>query len=81
MIKDAKKTAWQATYWSGDEEHDFTGWDVWLPDGRRVPQVTKTYRYLGSEEANGWKHATGGNTHSARREAESGSTARASCGP
>ena len=38
-IKGIKKTAWQASYWQGDQEQSVTGWQMRLPDGRVVPQV------------------------------------------
>ena len=37
---DGSKTAWQASYWVKGKEADVTGWDMWLPTGERVPQVS-----------------------------------------
>ena len=60
MIKGAKKTAWQATYWnSAGEECDVEGFEMRLPDGRLVPQIVGggKYRYLGSDEMCTWEGA------------------------
>ena len=60
MIKGAKKTAWQATYWnSAGEECDVEGYEMRLPDGRLVPQIVADgkYRYLGSDEMCTWEGA------------------------
>ena len=48
-----KKTAWSGTHWDADGvEREITGWEIHLPDGRRVPQV-KSYTYLGQDELSG----------------------------
>jgi hypothetical protein len=67
MIKGIKKTAWQASYWEGDEEKSVEGWQMRLPDGRVVPQVKREkdntrgeYTYLGSEETERWYEAQEG---------------------
>ena len=54
QIKKDKKTAWQASYWEGNVEREVEGWELRLPDGRVVPQVKDTYKYLGSEERATW---------------------------
>ena len=51
QVKKDTKTAWQASYWKDGKEMKVDGWEMWLPDGRRVPQVKEEYTYLGSAES------------------------------
>eukprot|EP00965_Chrysotila_dentata_P258881 6213373-Pleurochrysis_carterae.AAC.1 len=47
-----KKTAWSGVYYNEDgHESDITGWEVILPDGTKIPQLTETetYKYLGTQ--------------------------------
>ena len=64
-IKGKSKTAYFATYWEGGKERDVTGYELWLPDDRLVPQITKRpkgpqppgdlqYKHLGTELNPGW---------------------------
>eukprot|EP00965_Chrysotila_dentata_P051137 1695163-Pleurochrysis_carterae.AAC.1 len=51
QIKGKKKTAWPGVYYDEQgQESDITGWEVMLPDGTKIPQLTGTeiYRYLGT---------------------------------
>eukprot|EP00965_Chrysotila_dentata_P203154 6181547-Pleurochrysis_carterae.AAC.2 len=51
QVKGKKKTAWSGIYYNEEgRESDITGWDVVLPDGQKIPQVTgtETYKYLGT---------------------------------
>eukprot|EP00965_Chrysotila_dentata_P061472 2035901-Pleurochrysis_carterae.AAC.1 len=46
QIKGKKKTAWSGIYYNKDgQESDVTGWEVTLPDGTMVPQLTGTETY------------------------------------
>ena len=66
MIKETKKTAWQASYWMNGVEREVEGWEMVLPDGRVVPQVKasaekkkdRTYTYLGGDESAMWQDAS-----------------------
>eukprot|EP00965_Chrysotila_dentata_P097856 3235405-Pleurochrysis_carterae.AAC.1 len=52
QIKGKKKTAWSGVYYNEDgQENDITGWEVTLPDGTKIPQLTgaETYKYLGTQ--------------------------------
>eukprot|EP00965_Chrysotila_dentata_P045350 1506534-Pleurochrysis_carterae.AAC.1 len=52
QIKGKKKTAWSGVYYNEDgQESDITGWEVILPDGTKIPQLTGTeiYKYLGTQ--------------------------------
>ena len=41
------KTAWMGCYFDGEGvEHEITGWDMYLPTGERIPQVSQ-YTHLG----------------------------------
>ena len=65
-IKGKRKTAWSATYWEDGKEVDVTGWEMKLPNGEVVPQLTGNdeYKYLGTELTTGWKE---GQVHSTLR--------------
>eukprot|EP00965_Chrysotila_dentata_P150527 4972917-Pleurochrysis_carterae.AAC.1 len=52
QIKGKKKTAWSGVYYNEEgHEADITGWEVVLPDGTKIPQLTgtETYKYLGTQ--------------------------------
>eukprot|EP00965_Chrysotila_dentata_P065637 2175213-Pleurochrysis_carterae.AAC.1 len=52
QIKGKKKMAWSGGYYNEDgREPDITGWEVMLPDGTKIPQLTEkeTYKYLGTQ--------------------------------
>eukprot|EP00965_Chrysotila_dentata_P187422 6172125-Pleurochrysis_carterae.AAC.1 len=52
QIKGKKKTAWSGVYYNDEgHESDITGWEVILPDGTKIPQLTgtETYKYLGTQ--------------------------------
>eukprot|EP00965_Chrysotila_dentata_P079209 2612057-Pleurochrysis_carterae.AAC.1 len=52
QIKGKKKTAWSGVYYNEEgHECDITGWEVMLPDGTRIPQLTgaEAYKYLGTQ--------------------------------
>ena len=61
-IKGKKKTAWSGVYWEDGVEKDVTGWELELPDGRVVPQLTREeeYTYLGTELRTGWNRGRAG---------------------
>eukprot|EP00965_Chrysotila_dentata_P259429 6213564-Pleurochrysis_carterae.AAC.1 len=52
QITGKKKTAWSGVYYNENGgETDITGWEVMLPDGTKIPQLTgsETYKYLGTQ--------------------------------
>eukprot|EP00965_Chrysotila_dentata_P174810 5771072-Pleurochrysis_carterae.AAC.1 len=56
QIKGKKKTAWSGVFYDEQgQESDITGWEVMLPDGTKIPQLTgtETYRYFGHTTKDG----------------------------
>ena len=51
IVKGKSKTAWSATYWQGGQVVDVTGFEMRMPDGTVIPQLTgdERYKYLGTE--------------------------------